>query len=119
MQQCVTGQAPLTCGLRSSSSSSSDKFKSVSGNPRLLCHANLRLSRLPSSSSRSNSRGLSQARNHLDSRRNRVVVHGLGKDTVEGWIDLSKLVSGSGGIKTAYEDLAYKIGEIMWRSQLG
>lgn len=39
------------------------------------------------------------------------MIHGLGKDTVEGWIDLSKLVSGSGGIKTAYEDLAYKIGE--------
>ena len=39
------------------------------------------------------------------------VARGFGKDTVEGWIDLSKLVSGSGGIKTAYEDLAYKIGE--------
>ena len=39
-----------------------------------------------------------------------VLCRGFGKDTVEGWIDLSKLVSGSGGIKTAYEDLAYKIG---------
>lgn len=40
----------------------------------------------------------------------RVLRRGFGKDTVEGWIDLSKLVSGSGGIKTAYEDLSYKIG---------
>lgn len=39
-----------------------------------------------------------------------VQSRGFGKDTVEGWIDLSKLVSGSGGIKTAYEDLSYKIG---------
>ena len=39
-----------------------------------------------------------------------MLCRGIGKDTVEGWIDLSKLVSGSGGIKTAYEDLAYKIG---------
>ena len=40
-----------------------------------------------------------------------VLSRGFGKDTVEGWIDLSKLVSGSGGIKTAYEDLSYKIGK--------
>ena len=112
MQQCVTRQASLTCRLRSSSSSSGNKFKGVSGNPLLLCHVSLRLSSVPfRSSSRTNSRSLSQARHHLDSQRNRVVIHGLGKDTVEGWIDLSKLVSGSGGIKTAYEDLAYKIGE--------
>ena len=39
-----------------------------------------------------------------------MACRGIGKDTVEGWIDLSKLVSGSGGVKTAYEDLAYKIG---------
>ena len=118
MQQCVPGQARLTCGLRRSRSSSSGKFQRVSGNPLLLCHVNLRLPSVPFGRS-SRSRGLSQARHHLDSRRNRVIVHGLGKDTVEGWIDLSKLVSGSGGIKTAYDDLAYKIGEILWRFQLG
>lgn len=39
-----------------------------------------------------------------------LLRRGFGKDTVEGWIDLSKLVSGSGGVKTAYEDLSYKIG---------
>jgi hypothetical protein len=43
-------------------------------------------------------------------RSEKVLRRGFGKDTVEGWIDLSKLVSGSGGVKTAYEDLSYKIG---------
>ncbi|KAA6418261.1 MAG: hypothetical protein FRX49_11770, partial [Trebouxia sp. A1-2] len=43
-------------------------------------------------------------------RTEKVLRRGFGKDTVEGWIDLSKLVSGSGGVKTAYEDLSYKIG---------
>ncbi|KAL0055077.1 hypothetical protein WJX82_006711 [Trebouxia sp. C0006] len=43
-------------------------------------------------------------------RSEKVLRRGFGKDTVEGWIDLSKLVSGSGGIKTAFEDLSYKIG---------
>lgn len=118
MQQCMVGQVPLTCGLRSSSGSSC-KCKGVSGNPLLPCRVNSKLhTGVPfsgSSSSRSNSRGSSQARHHLDAacRTNRLTVHGLGKDTVEGWIDLSKLVSGSGGIKTAYEDLAYKIGKIV------
>ncbi|KAL0020139.1 hypothetical protein WJX77_006245 [Trebouxia sp. C0004] len=38
------------------------------------------------------------------------VRKGFCKDAVEGWIDLSKLVSVSGGVKTAYEELSYKIG---------
>ena len=76
----------------------------------MLCHLNLKLfTDVPFGS---NNRKLGKTTHHPEaSRTNRVVVLGFGKDTVEGWIDLSKLVSGSGGIKTAYEDLAYNIGE--------
>lgn len=115
MQHCVTGKAPLTCGLRSSNS---HRCKDVSRHPLLLCHLSLKLSTdVPfGSSNRSNISRLGKKMHHLEAncRTNRVVVHGIGKDTVEGWIDLSKLVSGSSGIKTAYEDLAYKIGESLW-----
>lgn len=30
---------------------------------------------------------------------------------MQGWIDVAKLVSGGGGVKSAYKDLAYRIGE--------
>ena len=30
---------------------------------------------------------------------------------MQGWIDVAKLVSGGGGVKSAYKDLAYQIGE--------
>ena len=81
-----------------------------------LSHFKLKLSTdvpFGSSNSSGSRRFLSKARHTLEGncRANTVVVHGIGQDTVEGWIDLAKLVSGSGGIKTAYEDLAYKIGE--------
>jgi len=33
-----------------------------------------------------------------------------GGDAVQGWMDLAKLVSGGGGFKSAYKDLAQKIG---------
>lgn len=111
--QCVTGKAPLTCGL--TSSSNSYRRKDMLRQPLLLCDINLQLStdKPFGSSNRSNTRTLSTTRRHLEAtcRTHRIVGHGFGKDTVEGWIDLSKLVSGSGGIKTAYEDLAYNIGE--------
>lgn len=107
MQQCVTCKVPLTSGLRSSNSS---RRKYVLRHSLLLCHLNLKLfTDVPFGS---NNRKLGKTTHHPEaSRTNRVVVLGFGKDTVEGWIDLSKLVSGSGGIKTAYEDLAYNIGE--------
>jgi hypothetical protein len=38
-------------------------------------------------------------------------VHSTGSDAVQGWIDLSKLVSGGGGIKSVFKDLASKIGD--------
>lgn len=115
MQHCVIGKAPLTCGLRSSNSC---RRKNVSSHSLLLCHLSLKLSTdVPfGSSNRSNNSTVSKTRHNLEANCpiNRVVVHGIGKDTVEGWIDLSKLVSGSSGIKTAYEDLAYNIGESPW-----
>lgn len=51
--------------------------------------------------------------------RHMSVARGLGQDTVQGWLDLSKLVSGSGGIKTAYDDLAYKIGHDVYMDVSG
>lgn len=43
--------------------------------------------------------------------RRTVVSRGAGKDAVQGWIDVAKLVSGGGGVKSAYKDLAYQIGK--------
>ncbi|GIL64687.1 hypothetical protein Vafri_18583 [Volvox africanus] len=37
-------------------------------------------------------------------------VAGIGKDAVDGWLDLAKLVAGSGGSKTPYEEFASAIG---------
>ncbi|GIM04422.1 hypothetical protein Vretimale_9005 [Volvox reticuliferus] len=37
-------------------------------------------------------------------------VDGIGKDAVDGWLDLTKLVAGSGGTKTPYEEFASAIG---------
>ncbi|KXZ50547.1 hypothetical protein GPECTOR_16g722 [Gonium pectorale] len=37
-------------------------------------------------------------------------VHGIGRDAVDGWLDLTKLVAGSGGNKTPYEEFASAIG---------
>ncbi|GFR41636.1 hypothetical protein Agub_g2366 [Astrephomene gubernaculifera] len=37
-------------------------------------------------------------------------TRGLGKDAVDGWLDITKLVAGGGGAKTPYEDFASAIG---------
>lgn len=37
-------------------------------------------------------------------------MRGTGGDAVQGWLDLAKLVSGGGGFKSAFKDLAHKIG---------
>lgn len=39
-----------------------------------------------------------------------VVPRSAGSDAVQGWIDVAKLVSGGGSVKSAYKDLAYQIG---------
>ncbi|KAF6256230.1 hypothetical protein COO60DRAFT_1530675 [Scenedesmus sp. NREL 46B-D3] len=40
-----------------------------------------------------------------------VAARGLGKDVVEGWLDLAKLVASEGSkAKSPYEELAYQIG---------
>ncbi|KAK9820230.1 hypothetical protein WJX72_007723 [[Myrmecia] bisecta] len=50
----------------------------------------------------------------LQSLRLSTLARGVGKDAIDssGWLDLAKLVtSGGGGVKTAYEDLADKLGK--------
>lgn len=43
--------------------------------------------------------------------RRAVAARGFGKDIVEGWLDLAKLVASDGNkAKGPYEELAYKIG---------
>lgn len=45
-------------------------------------------------------------------RQRKVVTHAFGKDIVEGWLDLAKLVASEGSKnKGPYDDLAYKIGK--------
>eukprot|EP00882_Tetradesmus_deserticola_P002114 GHRQ01002264.1.p1 GENE.GHRQ01002264.1~~GHRQ01002264.1.p1 ORF type:complete len:169 (+),score=48.23 GHRQ01002264.1:191-697(+) len=40
-----------------------------------------------------------------------IAARGFGKDAVEGWLDLAKLVASEGGkSKSPYEELAYQIG---------
>lgn len=40
-----------------------------------------------------------------------VAARGIGKDIVEGWLDIAKLVASEGSkSKSPYEELAYKIG---------
>lgn len=39
-----------------------------------------------------------------------VVVKGLGNEVVDGWMDMAKLVSGGGGNKSPYDELAGAIG---------
>lgn len=41
-----------------------------------------------------------------------ILTRGSGGDAVQGWLDLAKLVSGGGGFKSAFKDLANKIGEL-------
>lgn len=36
----------------------------------------------------------------------------MGGDAVQGWVDLAKLVSGGGGFKSVYKELAQKIGTL-------
>ncbi|PNW84109.1 hypothetical protein CHLRE_04g221250v5 [Chlamydomonas reinhardtii] len=38
------------------------------------------------------------------------VSHSMGKDVVDGWLDVAKLVAGGGGNKTPYEEFAGAIG---------
>mmetsp|Transcript_26046 Transcript_26046/g.56854 ORF Transcript_26046/g.56854 Transcript_26046/m.56854 type:complete len:161 (+) Transcript_26046:71-553(+) len=40
-----------------------------------------------------------------------VPARSIGKDAVDAWLDLSKLVAGSGGNKTPYDELASAIGK--------
>lgn len=40
----------------------------------------------------------------------RFRLKGIGKDAAQGWLDISKLVSGGGKTKTAYDKLASLIG---------
>jgi len=42
-----------------------------------------------------------------------VVVRGFGNEVVESWMDMSKMVAGSGDKKSPFESLASSIG--MWR----
>eukprot|EP00882_Tetradesmus_deserticola_P003910 GHRQ01004135.1.p1 GENE.GHRQ01004135.1~~GHRQ01004135.1.p1 ORF type:complete len:152 (+),score=20.67 GHRQ01004135.1:191-646(+) len=44
-----------------------------------------------------------------------IAARGFGKDAVEGWLDLAKLVASEGGkSKSPYEELAYQIGAVQW-----
>ncbi|KAK9838822.1 hypothetical protein WJX74_003957 [Apatococcus lobatus] len=51
--------------------------------------------------------------------RRKSFTKGLGKDAAEGWLDLAKLVSSSGGPKSAFEDLAYELGRDVYMDMNG
>ncbi|KAK9861957.1 hypothetical protein WJX84_005949 [Apatococcus fuscideae] len=46
-------------------------------------------------------------------------VKSLGKDATDGWMDLLKHVSSSGGPKSAFQDLAYDIGRDVYMDMNG
>ena len=52
----------------------------------------------------------SLASRKASSQKRNIILRSAGKDAVQGWIDVAKLVSGGGGVKSAYKDLAYQIG---------
>jgi hypothetical protein len=43
----------------------------------------------------------------------------LGKDAVDGWLDLTKFVAGGGGSKSPYDELATEIGKQVGKGQEG
>ena len=47
-----------------------------------------------------------------------IATRSTGGDAVQGWIDVAKLVSGGGGFKSAYKDLANQIGTALLTVQL-
>lgn len=70
----------------------------------LILHAAFRAPLAPPAGARGRSLRAAGARGGLRPCRN------VGSDAVGGWLDVAGFVAGSGGKKTPYADLAYKIG---------